>query len=271
MMRLFGRWFGRTPASTLDSLCLGIDYSGYPVRVNWQDRCLLAIGESGSGKSGLLASMLVQAEPFVQAGLVQLYGIDLKQLELSASSGLFERIAVTPDDALHLLDELNMMMTKRTEHMAGNTRDYTTSAQFPRVVLVIDELAQLFRQDTKTNREFQNRLTALLGMGRACGFLVWGFSQNPRKEAIPVRDDFYGTTIALRMGEAEAKLLLPSTALQAGLMPWTFPDIPGLCGMWDPDERRASLFRTTWVDDDQLRSLTRDSRACSAAVPERAA
>ena len=69
---------------------------------------------------------------------------------------------------------------------------HTPTADSPRNILVVDELAELFRQDTKVSKQFQHDLTAILGMGRATGNLLWGFSQNPRKEAIPVRDDFNG-------------------------------------------------------------------------------
>lgn len=257
MTRLFGQWFGAQPESTVNDLCLGVDYAGWPVRLNWHDRCLLAIGESGSGKSTLMDSLLVRVEPFARAGLVRLYGIDLKRMELKPAHGLFETVADSPETALALLDDLNEMMDSRNRDMAGETRKHTASPQSPRVILVIDELAQLFRQDAKTNKAFQNKLTAILGMGRATGFLVWDFSQAPRKEAIPVRDDFYGTTIALRMSAAEAKLLLPSAAIEAGLMPWTFPDKPGLCAMWDPDHRRAHLFRVSPVTDERLRALSK--------------
>lgn len=265
-MRLFGRWFGDAPSSTLDSLCLGIDYLNHPVQVNWRDRCILAVGESGSGKSGLMAALLTEAEPFVQAGLTCFYGIDLKRVELSASSGMFEQVATDPDTALALLDRLTTMMEARNAAMAmRHERSHHATTAEPRVVLVVDELAQLFRQDVKTAKAFQAKLTSILAMGRATGFIVWGFSQNPRKDTIPVRDDFFGATIALRMGEAEAKLLLPSAAIRAGAMPWTFPDKPGLCCMWDPDEHRVHLFRTRWIDDDQLEALSK--RPARSVVP----
>ena len=107
-------------------------------------------------------------------------------------------------------------MTQRAQDMAGKARVHTPTADSPRNILVVDELAELFRQDTKVSKQFQHDLTAILGMGRATGNLLWGFSQNPRKEAIPVRDDFNGQMIAMRMGEAEAKMMLPSAALRVG-------------------------------------------------------
>lgn len=84
-LQFAGRWFGRCPASTLESICLAVDTNGCPVYIDWCERHLLTIGESDSGKGSVLANLLVQVEPFAQAGLVRLYGIDLKAMELSMS------------------------------------------------------------------------------------------------------------------------------------------------------------------------------------------
>lgn len=252
-----GRWFGRRPASTLEDICLSIDTSGNPVFVDWRERHLLTIGESDSGKGSVLANLLVEVEPFVQAGLIRLYGIDLKAMELGMSRKLFVDVAVDVASALNLVASLRSAMNARAQEMAGHSRSHSPTPSSPRNILVIDELAELFRQDTKTAKQFQSDLTAILGMGRATGNLLWGFSQNPRKEAVPIRDDFNGQMIALRMGETEAKMVLPSAALRTGAAPWAISaSSPGTGWLWNSSVKMAQLFRVDWIDDYTLQNLT---------------
>ncbi len=107
--RFAGRWFGRRPASTLENICLATDTSGYPVYINWSERHLLTIGESDAGKGSILANLLVQAEPFVQSGLVHLYGVDLKALELSMSHEVFGAWLLTPSRLWNLYQHSAML------------------------------------------------------------------------------------------------------------------------------------------------------------------
>lgn len=178
-LQFAGRWFGRCPASTLESICLAVDTNGCPVYIDWCERHLLTIGESDSGKGSVLANLLVQVEPFAQAGLVRLYGIDLKAMELSMSRAMFQTVAIDVESAAELVSSFRNAMNQRARDMAGSARMHTPTPDNPRNILVIDELAELFRQDAKVSKQFQHDLTAVLGMGRATGNLVWGFSQNP--------------------------------------------------------------------------------------------
>lgn len=123
---------------------------------------------------------------------------------------------------------------------------------------MVDELAELFRQDTKVSKQFQHDLTAILGMGRATGNLLWGFSQNPRKEAIPVRDDFNGQMIAMRMGEAEVKMMLPSAALRVGAAPWAIQLLHRELAGYGIS---SLLFRADWIDDKTLQELSATAEA----------
>lgn len=246
-LQFAGRWFGRCPASTLESICLAVDTNGCPVYIDWCERHLLTIGESDSGKGSVLANLLVQVEPFAQAGLVRLYGIDLKAMELSMSRAMFQTVAIDVESAAELVSSFRNAMNQRARDMAGSARMHTPTPDNPRNILVIDELAELFRQDAKVSKQFQHDLTAVLGMGRATGNLVWGFSQNPRKEAIPIRDDFNGQTIAMRMGESEAKMMLPSAALRVGAAPWAISAAsPGeQAGCGTPPQRNPNCF--AWI------------------------
>ena len=137
-LRFAGRWLGRRPASTLEDICLAIDTSGHPVYIDWCERHLLVIGESDSGKGSVLANLLVQVEPFAQAGLVRLYGIDLKAMELSMSRAIFQTVAVDVESAADLVTSFRNAMNQRAQDMAGNARAHTPTPNNPRNILVID-------------------------------------------------------------------------------------------------------------------------------------
>ncbi len=128
-LRFAGRWFGRRPASTLEDICLAIDTSGHPVYIDWCERHLLVIGESDSGKGSVLANLLVQVEPFAQAGLVRLYGIDLKAMELSMSRAIFQTVAVDVESAAELVTSFRNAMNQRAQDMAGNARSTHADAE----------------------------------------------------------------------------------------------------------------------------------------------
>lgn len=272
-LRFAGRWLGRRPASTLEDIYLAIDTSGHPVYIDWCERHLLVIGESDSGKGSVLANLLVQVEPFAQAGLVRLYGIDLKAMELSMSRAMFQTVAVDVESAAELVTSFRNAMNQRAQDMAGNARAHTPTPNNPRNILVIDELAELFRQDAKVSRQFQHDLTAILGMGRATGNLLWGFSQNPRKDAIPIRDDFNGQMIAMRMGEAEAKMVLPSAALRVGAAPGLSPPLRReQAGCGTLPRRAPSCFARTGLTTRPYRGFPRPpKRSFSEAFGGRAA
>ena len=57
-LQFAGRWFGRCPASTLESICLAVDTNGCPVYIDWCERHLLTIGEAIPGKGPSLQIFL---------------------------------------------------------------------------------------------------------------------------------------------------------------------------------------------------------------------
>ena len=178
------------------------------------------------------------------------------------SRAIFQTVAIDVESAAELVSSFRNAMNQRARDMAGSARMHTPTPDNPRNILVIDELAELFRQDTKVSKQFQHDLTAVLGMGRATGNLVWGFSQNPRKEAIPIRDDFNGQTIAMRMGESEAKMMLPSAALRVGAAPWAISAAsPGTGWLWNSAAKKSQLFRVDWIDDETLQGLSATAEA----------
>lgn len=57
-LQFAGRWFGRCPASTLESICLAVDTNGCPVYIDWCERHLPPSAKAIPGKGPSLQIFL---------------------------------------------------------------------------------------------------------------------------------------------------------------------------------------------------------------------
>lgn len=152
---------------------------------------LLTAGATGAGKNSLMWCPLVAAAPAIRDGLVRVSGIDPKGMELAYGRGVFSRYAVTGADALALLDELVAAMYERKQAFAGRVRDVPISREHPLELLEFDEIAALTKYtDRKTREAITERVAVLTTQGRALGFTVRGYVQEPTKDTVPVRELF---------------------------------------------------------------------------------
>src|SRR5690606_27697974 len=82
--------------------------------------------------------------PAVHAGLVKLWGIDLKRgLEVRVGEGLFHAVADNPTAAITALKAVLRVIDERGAVMAGKSRLHQPSKDAPLHVLMIDEVAVL--------------------------------------------------------------------------------------------------------------------------------
>ncbi len=198
---------------------MGVTEDGQPWRIPIPVSTLTA-GCTGSGKASAMWMLLLNLAPAIRSGLVQVHGVDLKGgMELGLGTRLFTRYATTPDQAVVLLEDAVQAMTARAATLAGHARSHTPSTAAPLVLVLIDELAMLTSYLSNQRDLFQRAdkaLRALLGLGRAPGFVVWGFLQDPRKDTVPQRHMFT-QTIALRLREREeVAMVLSDGAVAAG-------------------------------------------------------
>lgn len=168
------------PDRTPTTAALGLDDAGQPVIVDiaTMPHMLLA-GATGSGKSvalnTILCSMLYCATPT----MTQFVMIDPKQVELSAYDGLphlASPIITSAADAVNALQAVNVAMDKRYKAMARKRTKSGTEAGFPRMVIVIDELADLMLVSKKAVEESIIRIAQL---GRAAGIHLIVATQKP--------------------------------------------------------------------------------------------
>lgn len=247
------RWFSR-PCSSLDELLLADDVAGRPVWVDWGERSLLTVGLSGAGKGSITANLMREAAPYIRGGLVRVSMVDLKGgMESAFLSGLLEEQADDIDATLALIARLRSDCLDRAKTMAGQSRAHTPTVDSPRRLLVIDEAGEIFRQDHKTRETLRADLQSLLSMGRACGYIVWAMTQDPRMENFPVRNGFT-QCICMRVHDrVEAEMVMGKDAVRAGATPWRIPPSrPGTAWKYDEETRRVQLFRVPYIDDYEL-------------------
>lgn len=134
---------------------------------------LLAIGETGTGKSTLFHSFIVDILNYYKKEEVQLALIDCKRVEFGIYKempNLYMPLAQTIESALEMLEklviEINDRCQKFLELKIKNIRQYNniSKERMPYIVVFIDELAEL-----KFNKRVMDLVVHLLRISRAMG------------------------------------------------------------------------------------------------------
>ncbi len=160
----------RTPSSA----ALGIDEAGIPVYIDIARMPhILIAGATGSGKSvaldAILCSLLYCASP----SQAQLVLIDPKRVELGAYAGLphlAKPIITDTAQAIQTLKQVEAAMDNRYNAMSQG------KAPGPRIVIVIDELADLMLTSRKT---VEHSIVRIAQLGRAAGIHLILATQKP--------------------------------------------------------------------------------------------
>jgi S-DNA-T family DNA segregation ATPase FtsK/SpoIIIE len=186
--------------SMFDPIYLGIDEFGAPVYVPIIYRNLLAGGEPGGGKSGLLNAICAHAALSMDNRLVL---FDAKQVEL----GMWRDIAdefVGPDikHALRVLRRLQTVMDNRYAWLLAQGRRKVVPEDGLNVITsVFDEIA--YFSATTGSKQEQEEFSALLrdgvARGRACAMPFVVATQRPSFDIIPTSlRDLFGFRAAFR-------------------------------------------------------------------------
>lgn len=173
-----------TPLRDVDALPLGVDGRGRPVRVSLWDsaggRALLVSGQPGAGKSNGLQVLLSG----LTATSTVLVVLDPKGGRDFAPFGSRIQLVDDATDAnavLGVLDDLVALIQRR----GVLAREVQPQLPFvPRVLLVVDEWADLATSDPKVKRTVDDRLRTILRTGRAFGVSVICATQQPTSDSI---------------------------------------------------------------------------------------
>jgi S-DNA-T family DNA segregation ATPase FtsK/SpoIIIE len=159
------------------SALLGLDEEGVPLLLRLPSPevgHVLVAGTTGSGKTALARSMAVSLALHNRQGEVQLVIIDPKGRGYEALSGLphlLWPVVREVHEAAYALNELVRLMLQRDQEQV----------QEPRVVVVIDELADLVEAG---GRGVARSITRLTQRGREAGIHVIACTQKPTVDAI---------------------------------------------------------------------------------------
>jgi S-DNA-T family DNA segregation ATPase FtsK/SpoIIIE len=217
----------------------------------------LTAGATGAGKNSVMWCPLVSAAPAIRDGLVRVSGIDPKGMELAYGRRIFARYAVTGPDALTLLDDLIDTMAARKAAFAGRVRTVPISAEHPLELLEFDEIGALTKYtDRKIREAITERVALLTTQGRALGFTVRGYVQEPTKETIPVRE-LFPRRICLRVSaKSHVAMVLGDQAYERGAWANRINEHEAGTGYVFGEGLREPLrIRAGWVPDETIKHL----------------
>jgi hypothetical protein len=214
-------------------------------------RALGCLAGRGSGTPG------GSIAPAIRDGLVRVSGIDPKGMELAYGRGIFHRYAVTGTDAVALLDELVAAMDDRKAEFAGRVRSVPISTQHPLELLEFDEIGALTKYtDRKTREAITEQVALLTTQGRALGFTVRGYVQEPTKDTVPVRE-LFPRRICLRVSaKSHVSMVLGDQAYERGAWANRITESEAGVGYVFGEGLREPLrIRAGWVPDETIKQL----------------
>ncbi|HEX5405072.1 MAG TPA: FtsK/SpoIIIE domain-containing protein [Pseudonocardiaceae bacterium] len=217
----------------------------------------LVAGATGAGKNSVMWCPLVSIAPAIRDGLVRVSGIDPKGMELAYGRRIFTRYAVTGADALVVLDELVAAMDARKTEFAGRVRSVPISADHPLEILEFDEVGALTKYtDRKTREAITERVALLTTQGRALGFTVRGYVQEPTKDTVPVRD-LFPRRICLRVAaKSHVAMVLGDQAYERGAWANRIGESEAGVGyVFGEGVREPLRVRAGWVPDETIKEF----------------
>lgn len=140
---------------------------------------VLIAGCTGSGKSTLVNNLLymltLNTPDHLEYGIIDLKRVSLMEWKDAPHC---KRYAVTPDDALELLEDAISVMNKRFEWMEKQgLKDYPGSFLY----IIVDECAELL----DTVKDSYDRLKEIARLGRAARVKLILCTQSPNRRTIP--------------------------------------------------------------------------------------
>jgi len=250
--------------SDLRALPVGRREDGFPWLVRVHGTHLLIAGSTGAGKASLLWSLVRAMLAAMTAGLVRVLAADPKVMELAYGRELFDRYgtyAASPVAIVTMLETAVADMQARAELLAGKQRDHTPTAEYPLVIVLVDEVAFLtaYQPDRKLRERVMAALSTLTTQGRAVGYSVIAALQDPRKDVLSIRN-LFPDRIAMRLDEPEqVDMVLGDGARDRGAAaelissdPATGAGVAFVRLETDPDPVRV---RAAWVSDADIRAM----------------
>lgn len=159
---------------------------------------LLIAGQTGSGKSAGLNSLIVSLLYKSSPEDLRFILIDPKRVEFSKFRGmphlLFEKTITEPNEALNALkwadNEMNRRYTVLQKYTCSKLSEYNNLpevksgkiSKLPHIVIIIDELANLMQ--SSVSGEIESKISAIAALARAAGIHLIVATQRPSADVI---------------------------------------------------------------------------------------
>jgi S-DNA-T family DNA segregation ATPase FtsK/SpoIIIE len=244
--------------SMFDPIYVGIDEFGHPVYIRVIYKNLLAAGQPGGGKSGLMNTLTAHAALSSRSRLVLFDG---KQVEL----GMWDDIAdefVGPDldHAIITLKRLQRVMDNRYAWLTAHRRREIRPGDGINVItIVIDEIALYSTVlGTKAQQEeFITLLRDLVARGRAAAMPVVAATQRPSVDIIPKSlRDLFGYRAAFRCtSDGSSDIILGDNLSGQGYTATSIlPTSQGVC-LLIAEGGSPQRVKTAYLSDEDIISL----------------
>ena len=185
---------------------VGVDEIGNPIYqcLNKAKHILIA-GTTGSGKSVWLNQLILTLLLVKSPKDLQMYMIDIKQVELPIYEKFphVQSVITDADESIELLDKLVAEVNRRYELFKNigvktiGLYNNKVKDKIPYIICVIDEYAELALR----NPDVHLRIQTITQLSRACGIHLIVATQDPRKEVIlPIIKSNLPSKIGLRCG-----------------------------------------------------------------------
>lgn len=245
------------PMDVADPVTVGTCADGLDASVNLWAQTVLVGGSPGAGKSAFLWTPLMAAALDPSAIVVML---DLKPGGLE-SAPIHERadyVATTTEQARQCLAQVWQEIQDRNQRLLSAMRDKAPKderAEFPPVVVVVDEAAELTRAADDHGKEALALLTRIVAVGRASGVSVLLCTQKPDSSVLPTAlRDLMAQRVCFRVGNREqAQTILGP--VPEGVEPWRIStDTPGR-GVIIGADGVPSVFQSAYLSREDVITL----------------
>lgn len=201
---------------------LGVDVLGNPYLIDFSDSNsphLLIAGQTGSGKSVLLTSILTSIIAIYSVNDIEMVLVDPKYVELTSfeDSPFTKKIAVESDEALDLLEGLVNEMNERyksfkkekVKDIAGYNKKVVREKRMKRILMVFDEYASMMEESKDNAKRIESAIKDLSQKARAAGIHLIICTQTPRADIITttIRNNLTAR-VGLRVADSNASNLI---------------------------------------------------------------
>lgn len=187
---------------------------------------LLVAGQTGSGKSVLLASMLTSMMVYYTPKDLEFWLVDPKFVELTIfeESPFTSRSVMTAEEVEVMLKDLTKEMSERykkfkenkVQNIVGYNKKVSEEEKLKRIVGVIDEYGILMESGKEFVKVFETELKKLAQLSRAAGIHLIICTQSPKAEILTttIRNNL-PARVGLKVADGIAsKLILDSSGAE---------------------------------------------------------